>query len=574
MRLSKRKLLAIWLTSAAIVTVARIFNAAELGELPIQIQAGQHFLTGKGLTVYSSAGEADLTQPAKLQTLAHYPAGYSIYVTGLLAAGLSVATVVKLFFAITTMLGWWGWANLAYQFLADGLPRGRTWPIAAAVIAGCTPLLYTMLWKGTDTFLWAAIPWVFCWLTTIPNQDTFRSCGVDWLVGVLSGLAFVMRYAAIFLVIYAAIVIVCQSIARLRIMATRIVAFGAGVLPLMVAQIYFAHLPNAESISDIFTVEGGVNAIIARIWHGIPFLPSANIAVAWWMPHQLAELLTTKRAIWLVCLTAAVWALVPVLLARRIGCRGVAEASRDIRMVAAGWFVLMPLFLLIWTGFADYSYVFEDRYYLPLLPVLVLIVYQLATPAEHQQTRLETWANKTSVLYLMGYVCIGVMAAARLLVPGEIGTSSRVKLMAVLPTAIHWPSNNISYDFSPGRNYILEQFKAQPGTVLVTNHEEWFYAEPDIDQARIRRLKDLQATYISGPARILIGIRDHAPGTLTAVAWYGHYDRRWVADYFQDLSDVRLLRTFPEEEIRVVEASVPAAERVFLKKETARIRSF
>src|SRR4029077_21218548 len=136
----------------------------------IQIQAGQHLLAGQGLTVYSSPGEDDLAQPAKLIRLAHYPAGYSLYAAGLLAMGVSLATLAKLFFALTTMLGWWGWGNLAYYFFAGGLRRNRGWTCAACVIAGCTPLFSTMLWKGTDTFFWAVIPWVLCWITAASQQ--------------------------------------------------------------------------------------------------------------------------------------------------------------------------------------------------------------------------------------------------------------------------------------------------------------------------------------------------------------------------------------------------------------------
>src|SRR5437660_2652056 len=161
----KRLLLTIWLCSAAIVTLARVFNAAELGELPLQSQAGQQLLAGKGLSVYSSPGEDDLVKPAKVVTLAHYPAGYSVYAAGLLGMGAGIATLVKVYFAVATMLGWWGWGNLACYFFADGLKRDQGWSWVAGIIAACTPLLYTIPWKGTDTFLWAATPWVFAWLT-------------------------------------------------------------------------------------------------------------------------------------------------------------------------------------------------------------------------------------------------------------------------------------------------------------------------------------------------------------------------------------------------------------------------
>jgi hypothetical protein len=573
MQLSKNQLLCLWLCSAAVVTLARVFNAADLGELPIQIQAGQHLLAGNGLTVYSSPGEDDLAQPAKLVTLAHYPSGYSLYAAGLMSMGVSLATLVKLFFALTTMLGWWGWAILAHYFFADGLGRDRGWTWAAGIIAACTPLLYTMLWKGTDTFLWAAIPWVFYCVTEASSGDR-RGRWFDWLTGLLCGVSFLFRYAALFLAIYTTAVIICQSIGRTRTLAGRLAAFGAGLLPFLLAQIYFSHfISNAEAIPDIVTFQGGAGAALRRLGEGLPFLPSANIAVMWWMPHQVVESLTqtATQAPWLICLTIVGWTLLPIFLARKIGWRGFSAASQDIRAVATGFLVALPLFLLAWTGFADYRYVVEDRYYLPLLPLLGLIAYQLATPSEHDENRPEKWARKASLFYLIGYLCIAIISIARLVTPGKIGTSSRVKLMAGPIERSHWPSNKLTYDFSPGRAYILSLLRENPGTVLVTNHEEWFYAEADLDQSRIRRLKDLRAIYVSGPARILIAIQDHALGRLTRVSWYGHYDKRWTADYFENLSDVHVLQTFPQEEIRVVEAIVPAGATVPLKKETARM---
>src|ERR1700730_18384428 len=143
MSLTKNRLLCVWLCSAAVVTLARFFNAADLGELPIQIQAAQHLLAGKGLSVYSSPGEDDLAQPAGLVRLAHFPAGFWLHAAGLMAMGISLAQLVKLYFAVTTMLGWWGWGNLAYYFFADGLRRNRGWSLAACIIAACTPLLST-----------------------------------------------------------------------------------------------------------------------------------------------------------------------------------------------------------------------------------------------------------------------------------------------------------------------------------------------------------------------------------------------------------------------------------------------
>ena len=590
MHLSKNKLLSVWLCSAAVVTLARVFNAAELGELPIQIQAAQHLLSGKGLSVYSSPGEDDLAAPAKLLTLAHYPAGFSVYAAGLFGLGLGPGTVVKLWFAVTTMLGWWGWANLAHYFFADGLRvaptgvtdpgynrlflRNRAWAVAAVLIAATTPILYTMLWKGTDTFLWAAIPWVFLWITKSSNAKAEGATRFDWLAGLLCGLSFFMRYAAILLVGYAIIVILLQSASRPKELASRLTAFAIGMLPLVILQLYLSHTPNAEAIPDIITFQGGLRPFVRRLQEGLPFIPSANVAVAWWMPHQLRAMLiqTGQQVPWLICATVVGWALLPVLLARKIGWRGLETAFLDIRTVAAGFLVALPVFLLLWTGASDNRYVVEDRYYLPLIPLVVLIVYQLATPAEHHEPRFQRWVTKASVVYVVGYLGMAIVSVLRLPLPGELGNSSRVKLMALPSQRFQWPSMKVASDFVTGRAYVLSLLREQPDTVLVTNTAEWFYAEPNIDRSRIRRVKDLQATYVSGPARIVIAIHDHAPGALKTVSWSGHYDKRWTADYFENLSDVRLLRTFPEEDIRVVEALVGENQRIELKKDTARLK--
>jgi len=395
---------------------------------------------------------------------------------------------------------------------------------------------------------------------------------VDWLAGLLCGLAFVMRYAAIFLAIYAVLVIVLQSGSNLKKVLSRIGAFALGLLPFVVPQTYFSLFSSApEPIPDIVTLQGGARAALERLAQGWPFLASANVAVAWWMPDRFLNLLTqpATQAPWLICLTLIVWASLPILLARKIECRDLKTASRDVRTVAAGFLVALPLFLLAWTGFADYLYVFEPRYYLPLIPLLILIAYQLATPAARQESRFGKWLGKASLLYLVAFLFAATISALRLVIPGSAGVNSRIRLMAVPPQRFHWPSSKSGYDFSPSRAYVVNQLRENPGTVLVTNHEEWFYAEADLDQARIRRLKDLRATYVSGPARILIVIQDHSPGDITSVAWVGHYDKRWTADYFQNLTDVRLLRTFPDEEIRVVEARVAEGERVRLKTDAA-----
>jgi len=573
MWLSRNRLAGIWLCSAAIVTLVRVLNAPDPGEFPIAIQAAQHLVAGNGLTVFSSPGEDDVAQPAKLLTLAHFPTGFSLYAAALIAMGVGLGTLVQLFFAISTLLGWWGWANLAWEFFADGLQRRtRLWRWTAAAIAACTPLLYTIPWRSTDTFLWAAFPWAL-WLVVRgadPNEKRARL--FDFLAGLLCGISFVMRYASVFLAAYLFIVIMCQSGTRLKLLAGRLGIFAAGLLPLVIPQWCFTHFASApESISDIVTLNGGGAAILNRLREGLPFIPSLNITALWWAPHQVLGLFTRPRALWLIATTVMGWSLLPFIVARKLGYRDVGTAVRDVRVIASGLFLALSLFVLGWSSVAEYIYALEPRYYLPLIPLFVLVVYQLALPSGNDGSRFQRWISTGSRLYLAAYVLIAVIAVIRFLIPGEFGSASRVRLLGRKSYDVHWPSMKLTYEFYRGRAFVVSQMKARSDTVLVTDHAEWFYAESDIDRSRVRRLKDLEATYVSGPVRLLIVLQDRAPGPLWRVSWWGHYDHRWIADYFQDLPDVRLLREFPDEDIRVVEAVVPEGARVSLRKDTARI---
>jgi len=120
----------------------------------------------------------------------------------------------------------------------------------------------------------------------------------------------------------------------------------------------------------------------------------------------------------------------------------------------------------------------------------------------------------------------------------------------------------LAYEFSAARTYAVELLKEQPDTAVVTNHEEWFYADPGVDRSRITRLKDFRATHIDGPAHLLVVAEDYSGGPVEGVSWYTHYGKLMMADFFQHVPNLRLLKRFPEENVKILEAWIPAGERI------------
>ena len=197
----RRRFVRPWLWSAAIVVIIRLLHAADIDyDVTLQVQAGQHLVQGKGLSVYWPTAD-DIAKPLTLEELTQFAAGYSLYTAALTAAGVTdPGVIIKISGAIATLVGWWGWARLAYSYMAEGMSHHRLWRFAGISIAVMCPILFTGRWGGTDIILWAAIPWALEFI--IRRQDL--------MAGLVIGAALLTRYAAVFVAGYAVSIILWQ----------------------------------------------------------------------------------------------------------------------------------------------------------------------------------------------------------------------------------------------------------------------------------------------------------------------------------------------------------------------------
>ena len=571
MYLSESRFVLLWLCSAAVVTLVRVFHAADLGyDLTLHTQAAQNLLEGNGLSIYALEGEDDLARPNKLVALTHFPAGYSLYAAALLMMGFSVAAVLKVWGAAGTILGWWGWAKLAYPFFSEGLERGRVWRCAGSAVAICSPLLFTPRWQGTDIFLWAALPWVFAWLVRASDENAPGGAWFDLLAGAVCGLCVLMRYSSISLVAYAGFLILCQSKACLKVSARRAGAFAAGLLPLVALQVYLSFFVSVvEARPGGLNVRRGVWTGFERLWEGSWRLTSANFAVVWWMPGRVVRFFTQsgEQAPWLLGVTFALLVLLPALFARKLGHSGPIAASRDVRMVAVGFFVALPLFL--WAcALAGNVYIGLSRYYIPLLPLAVFVAYAFAAADRKHESKMQGLLRMTSLGYLTGYLCMAAVGVVLLVLPGERGSDKREKLVST-SELYPWPSTKMIYEFSAARRYVLDLLNDEPSTVLVTNLENWYYADPSVDRSRLHCLLNLRASYVSGPARILIMAREPFEAPADALYSFSESGVPRRVNYFEGLANLRLLRRFPGENVKILEVRIPDGSRIDLNRKRA-----
>jgi hypothetical protein len=555
-----------WLCSAAVVVVVRLLHASDPNfDLGIQLQAAHNLLSGHGLSTYRHVAP-NLAAPPSLTTLTYFPAGYSLVAAALMKAGFGVAAAIKALGALATLLGWWGWARLSRSFFKDGWQRGPAWRWAAVAVATTAPLLFTPPWGGTDIFLWAIVPWVVQCTVKASDENTAGSWRFDVLAGGLCGLAMLMRYAGLFLVVYAAGVMVWQSWGRIPTLRRRWSAFAVGVLPALALQGYVNYMLSNSPVNPgglfIATTEGPFR----RLWVGALSLRHADHLWAFWVPDNVAgRLFYSGASPERLALTAC--AFLSLLMSLRTYRRDSSLTPRDPRMAALALFVAVPLTLLASMMVSPSNYLADRRYYWPIVPLAALAAYSISSLVDvSRESRSVSWFRRVCGAYLAGFVAMSLVYTSLLFVPGRIGTNQRQKLLA--GALYGWPSRGVTHEFSSSRRLVMQLLAEDPDTRLLTNRVVAFYWDPLVDGSKLYDLDcdALQPAYVDGPATFVILTIDRGnPGDL----WYWRGNavagslRR--AQCFERLGRLEMVQRFPEEGMKVLRANVGAGEQIILK---------
>lgn len=562
---TESRALSIWLGAAALVVATRLFTVADLGyDLTLQFQAAQNLLQGNGLAIYEQAGD-EFSRSMGLVTLTHFPCGFSFAAALLIATGAGPGTVVKISGAIATLLGWWGWGRLAGAYFREGVERAWGWRAAAYAIALVCPLLFTPNWPGTDIMLWAALPWVVTWIAKASGETSLRGLRLDAAAGLLCGVCVLMRYASLFLASYAAMLILCQCRTELSRLARRWAAYGAGFFPAVAIQAYVNNVAAEGSVPHGMTLKDGPQAALMRASDGLEQLSTAAIALVFWVPEKVQNFAAQAAGpLWDLSIIAALIAL-PAIIAWRVRAGADTAACRDVRFAGAGLLVWLPVFLLACQTFGAFDYVAEERYYLPMVPMALFGTFFIAASGGDQRGMPLNLARFGAQAYLSGFLLVSITWVASMLVPGEFGEGKR-RMLTMTRQMDLWPTLETNYEFSEARRYVVDYVRENPDTLLLTNMEHWFYAERDVDLARVHRIVPcswLEKRYLTGPARVLILVHDEG-GPPLEFAWNYFSGTAEHCECYERIPNLRLLRRFPEEETKVLEAKLSAGERVIL----------
>jgi hypothetical protein len=397
-----------------------------------------------------------------------------------------------------------------------------------------------------------------------PAQTSANRVRPDVAAGTIIGACILARYAGAFLLVYATLVIAAQSLRQRALALRRLGAMLAGVLPFVAAQGYINHVVAAGAVAP-----GGVTMsrdmlamASARLGASITTFAAANHGVFFWMPNSLRWWASNAGEPAGLALACVVLLALPLVLMTAFRDR-ISRWPDDIRIVAAGMLIGLPVFLWVCGLVGSYVYIRDVRYYEELRPLAVcvaLLVAAMGIVSAHRRLAAAVWLSRA---YMLAFVLMTAVEVTAAFTPTAAGATWRRAMLGAEPRP--WPSNQLTYESSEARRFVLALMNADPDAVLITTREQWFYADPRADRSRIMRWENcesLRATHISGPARFLIldagrgdpGMRVQWPDVPSA--------RR---SCWPQMPGVEVIRQFPEEGLRVLRADVSEGAHIRFK---------
>jgi hypothetical protein len=485
-----------------------------------------------------------LNDPPVVETLVHFPSGYSIGIAAFLSAGFNEAFAIKALGALATMAGWLGWGRLAERYLADGV-QAHPWlrPLGMGM-AVLTPLLFTLPWAGTDIFLWAIVPWVVLFLMAGDRRPVGWS---DSCAGVLVSLAVLMRYASVFIVVFAAALIVLQAWNRPVTLLRRLAALGAGAAPLFLLQMWI-NSTAADAVPGGVSLELTAAEPLNRLLLALSLLPTAHQMWGFWIPGKLSTILLDVMAPWRWPLVLAV--LVYVSLAILFWRHSI----RDVRAAAIGVFFPLTAILIAAMMFGHYTYVGDPRYYAPVAPLAVLVAWWVATSKDRGSATFRLPARAYAAAYVLMISCYAFL----LLTPTTLGASQRQKVLG--EPLLHWPSFADGYSFVASRQLVERMLRETPGALLLSSRQMVFLSDPRFDRTKLYPLLCASTPKrIRGPADVIVVTFDRGnPTDLWYYSGNGVTGSVGAVDCLENLPDLTIVQRFPDEGMKVLRARVPA----------------
>lgn len=413
---SNAQVFVVIMATAFLIIALRIFAPFEIGkDEGLQLQAAHRLVEGQGLTItHTILQPADIAESPTPIYLTWWPPALSLIVAGFLSTGMPLVGSLKIIYAITTLIGWTGWAIIACHLLSGPVRlKGRAYHIQV-LIAALIPVFYTPIWDGTDIFLWAGVPFIvlLCF-----NAGTRQSYTCVMAAGLLLGFLYAARYASLFAFVAAVLILLQVSFPNFRALLKRAVVLSMSALVLILPTVLYirlfsqhgsflpAYVKLSEHAPEIGTGGGSMLHLIENSAKSLVFTSSMILANP--LPARVIYYIIGSR---LLIYAAGIVCSLIIFSLPLIVLRNQSRESEKPQTGIALSISFLPLsltaFFLVSTFALRWSPLGVERYYEPVIFCCPLLFYRLAaSQTAHRFIRLASGALVALfVLYNCGYV--------------------------------------------------------------------------------------------------------------------------------------------------------------------------
>lgn len=379
----------LFLASTCLIIAARLLKPIVIHwDLSIQLEAAYRFIDGMGLTTAFSP-RLDLSQPPVSEKLTHFPPGLSMAVVPFLYFGIPIGIALKIIYATTTLIGGTGWAALAARTLSNQLIIWKLkFPIHWAM-AALLPIQFTPLWtnQGTDIILWAGLPVVA--LLLFPSGLNPLCLWFTLFSGVLVGVLISVRYAAAFLLLFAPLLILYFEWNSIwRFIRRTFIFYTATVITLLPTILFIRLGSNANAVeadnSSLLKTHGArysspdLYEKISDFWRQTIYGTGQLIKLIG-MAEERIESLLNRLSIPYSLAGVLILVFICIVVALCFHYRRTEPSQkRDALMSIACLTLSFFVFSVAITFVISYSPLGLERYYWPMRPALLLLIYGVA----------------------------------------------------------------------------------------------------------------------------------------------------------------------------------------------------
>lgn len=524
---------------ACLIVVVRSLSPLALNSDPsVQIGAALSLLNGDGFGTYIL--NSDLSQSPKINPLTWFAPGLSLILFGLLKLGLSLPISLKGIYAIATLVGWLGW-GLIFRDVLVSQQQTATSRGVAVVFAVLLPAYFTYDWVGTDLLLWASIPFI---TRLFYLSDTRR----DWSlwVGCLVGLMYAFRYAAIFMLVGFFLFALVKRSNYLQL-GKIVLGFGlfygsvsvyrALVTTRTPSQLSLSGLLQPEILlKNLIQVVGGLRQVRYLLFsHLSNQIPSGRIVTA------------TAFIVLLIYATILIWGY-PSSQERK------ASNSRLEILLCLNFGLVLFLALISFVSSINFVYLTDHRYYYPLFPSFVIMLYEIGFQASSPRLNRDHILKLTSLVLIGSFIFLSVTIGLRF--PERVFGFDRFNAKIHL---VEYPSNAIQNRHPESYEATIRLLRQNPQAIAISFAEDFDFFHLEDTGVRRRFLP-------VSPFDDRIASTHTVSRALQVYFIFGQYLNCKTYCYYDSAQEVKLLKQIPnlkvvynnqKEQIQILSGTIP-----------------